>query len=89
MKVKKVPLRKCVSCGNQFPKKELLRIVNNAEEGVIVDNTGKKNGRGAYICKSIECFQTARKNRKLQHALKTQIEDGVYEQIEELLQSSE
>ncbi len=89
MKVKKVPLRKCVSCGNQFPKKELIRVVNHAQEGVIVDTTGKKNGRGAYLCTSIDCLHAAKKNRKLQHALKTQIEDGVYEQIEELLQSSE
>ena len=89
MKPKKIPLRKCVSCGEQFPKKELIRIVTSESEGVTVDLTGKKNGRGAYLCKQKDCFEKARKNRKLQHALKVQIEDGVYEQIEELLQSSE
>ncbi len=85
MKTKKVPLRKCVACQGQFPKKELMRIVSNAEEGIVVDPTGKKNGRGAYLCKTVECVELAQKNRKLQQALKSQIEDGVYEQIKELL----
>lgn len=85
MKTKKVPLRKCVACQGQFPKKELMRIVSNAEEGIVVDPTGKKNGRGAYLCKTVECVELAKKNRKLQQALKSQIEDGVYEQIKELL----
>lgn len=89
MKPKKIPLRKCVACGEQFPKKELLRIVLHPEEGVVVDLTGKKNGRGAYVCKKDSCVQLAKKSKKLQHALKTTIEDGVYEQINDILQSSE
>lgn len=89
MKTKKVPLRKCVACQGQFPKKDLLRVVSHPEDGISVDSTGKKNGRGAYICKTVECVNLAQKNRRLQQALKTQIEDGVYEQIKELLQSSD
>lgn len=85
MKARKIPLRKCVACGEQFPKKELLRIVLHPEEGVVVDPTGKKNGRGAYLCRKAACVELAKKNRKLQHALKTTIEDGIYDQITELL----
>ena len=54
--MKKVPLRKCVATGEQLPKKELIRIVRNKEGEVSVDLTGKKSGRGAYICKSVECL---------------------------------
>lgn len=89
MKPRKIPLRKCIACEKQFPKKDLLRIVLHPQEGVVVDPGGKKNGRGAYICKKEECILLAKKAKKLQHALKTNIEDGVYEQIIELLQSSE
>lgn len=89
MKPKRVPLRKCVACGEQFPKKELIRVVNHPEEGIVVDFTGKKNGRGAYLCRKPECVQLAKKNKKLQHALKTNIEDDVYDTLIDTLSSSE
>ena len=61
MKKRKIPLRRCVGCREMKDKRELLRIVRNNEGEIFVDPTGKKNGRGAYICKSMECFSKARK----------------------------
>lgn len=83
MKVKKIPIRKCVACGESKPKKELMRIVNNAEKGVIVDPGGKINGRGAYICKSEECVEKAKLKNRLGNALGTNIDTNIYEEIKE------
>ncbi|MCI5839168.1 MAG: YlxR family protein [Peptoniphilaceae bacterium] len=82
MKQKKIPIRKCVICAENKPKKDLIRIVNNKEEGISVDPTGKKNGRGAYICRSVECLEKAKKTKKLDKIFKTKIDDSVYEEIE-------
>lgn len=87
MKKKKIPLRKCVACGENKPKKELIRIVNNKEEGVILDLTGKKNGRGAYICGNIECLNLAIKNKKLSRALETEVPDTIYDKLKEVIDS--
>ena len=65
MKTKKIPMRMCVGCGEMKPKKELIRIVTDSEGTVSVDPTGKKAGRGAYICKSTECLKKAGKSKKL------------------------
>ena len=81
MKVKKIPQRKCVICGEKKDKKDLLRIVNNKEEGILIDKTGKKNGRGAYICKSKDCIEQAKKTRKLNKVFKTEISNDLYEEI--------
>ena len=62
MKSKKIPMRKCIACGVSRPKQELIRIVNG-EEGAVVDPTGRKNGRGAYLCKNTDCFALAKKKR--------------------------
>ena len=62
MKSKKIPMRKCIACGISRPKQELIRIVTG-EEGEAVDPTGRKNGRGAYLCKDMECFSLAKKKR--------------------------
>ena len=64
---KKVPLRKCVGCGEMKPKKEMVRVIKDSENNISVDLTGKKNGRGAYICKSIDCFHQAEKNKCIDH----------------------
>ena len=61
---KKIPMRKCVGCQEMKEKKSLIRVVKTAEGDIILDDTGKKNGRGAYICKSLECFKKAKKDRK-------------------------
>ena len=83
MKQKKIPLRKCISCGENKSKKDLLRIVKTNEDIVQVDLTGKINGRGAYICPSIPCFELAHKNRKLSRALQIEISDEIYEQLKD------
>ena len=54
---KKIPLRRCVGCGEMFPKKDLIRVIKTPDDEVVVDMTGKKNGRGAYICNNVECFR--------------------------------
>ena len=88
MKAKKIPMRKCVACGKNIPKKELLRIVNNKEEGILVDPTGKKNGRGAYICNSLECVELAKKNNNLSHSLNVEINEDIYKEIFDYVKNS-
>lgn len=81
MKTKKIPMRKCVACGQNKPKGEMLRIVKNKEEGIVIDTTGKKNGRGAYICKDLECLEKAKKNKKISHALNAELSEEIYKEI--------
>lgn len=81
MKTKKIPMRKCVACGLNKPKGDMLRIVRNKEEGIVVDTTGKKNGRGAYICKDLECLEKAKKNKKISHALNAELSEEIYKEI--------
>ncbi len=87
MKKKKVPLRKCVACGEGKPKKELIRIVKNSENEVSVDVTGKMNGRGAYICSNIECLALAQKGKKLSRALEVEVTNDVYEDLKKIIES--
>jgi predicted RNA-binding protein YlxR (DUF448 family) len=81
MKQKKIPQRKCIVCGQIKEKHELIRIVKNKEEGIVVDESGKKNGRGAYICKDPQCIEKARKTNKLAKVFKTEVKDDLYEEI--------
>ena len=83
-KPKKVPLRKCVGCSESKPKKELTRIVKNKEQEVFIDETGKANGRGAYVCKDIKCFNKAIKSKAIYKALGKDLSE---EAIESLRQS--
>ena len=78
---KKKPARTCISCGNQKEKKELLRIVRTPEGNIEADLTGKKNGRGAYICKSEECLNKAIKVKKLEKVFEREISPELYESI--------
>ena len=87
MKQKKIPLRKCTGCNEMKPKKELIRAVKNSEGEVSLDLTGKKSGRGAYICPDKNCFQKARKGKRLEKALDTAIPDEVYDAMAEELNS--
>lgn len=80
--MKKTPLRQCVGCREMMPKKELLRVIRTPEEEVILDSTGKQNGRGAYLCKSVECFKKARKTKGLERSLKVAIPEEVYDKLE-------
>lgn len=79
---KKVPLRQCVGCGEMKSKKEMMRVIKTAEDGIVIDTTGRKNGRGAYVCVSQECLQKARKNKGLERSLKMSIPEEVYEGLE-------
>lgn len=83
--MKKIPMRKCVATQQQAPKKELLRIVRTPEGEVVVDTTGKMNGRGAYLFKSEEAVEIARKKKSLDRALECTVADAVYDRILEVV----
>lgn len=80
--MRKIPLRKCVATNEQLPKKELLRIVKDKEGNVFVDTTGKQNGRGAYLKRSKEALEVAKKRKSLERALQITIPDEIYLEIE-------
>ncbi|WP_416197999.1 MAG: YlxR domain-containing protein [Sporanaerobacter sp.] len=81
MKKKKIPLRKCIACGENKPKKELIRIVRKNDSDIEVDLTGKVNGRGAYICADLNCLNTIKKTKKLGKALECEIPSEVYDEL--------
>ena len=82
---KKIPLRKCVACQEMFAKKELLRIVRTPDGEIGIDEGGKQNGRGAYICRKMECFEKAEKTKALARALDCDISAEVYAELKEAL----
>ena len=86
MKVKKVPLRSCVITKEQLPKQELLRIVRTPEGEVKADETGKLNGRGAYIKKDIQVLEKAKKSKILDKRLECTINDSVYDEIKQIIE---
>lgn len=83
MKQKKLPLRKCTGCGEQKPKKELVRVVKTPDGEILLDLTGKASGRGAYICNNAECLKKARKSKRIDRTFEMTIPDAIYEQMEE------
>lgn len=85
MKVKKIPMRRCVGCGEQKPKKELLRIVALPTGEIEVDRTGKKSGRGVYICDNAECFAKAFDSHGLERSLKRPVSRDVYTALKDFL----
>jgi predicted RNA-binding protein YlxR (DUF448 family) len=85
MSARKTPLRKCIACNEMKPKKELVRVVKNKENEVSVDLTGKANGRGAYICPTIDCFEEAYRNKKFQRALQTEITEEIYARLKNVI----
>ncbi len=87
--VKKIPLRMCLGCGEMKPKKELIRVVKSPEGEISLDLTGKKSGRGAYICRSCECFDKARKARRFEKSFSCRIDDEVYNSMEGELKENE
>ena len=87
MRVKKIPLRKCIGCGENKPKKELIRVVKNKDLEVKIDTTGKMNGRGAYICPNISCLEQAQKSKRLSRALEIEIPSNIYEDLRETIES--
>lgn len=92
MRQRKIPLRKCAGCGEIKPKKELVRVVKAPDKDgeeetkqpeISLDLTGKKPGRGVYLCRSLDCLRAARKGRRLERALSCKIPEEVYERMEE------
>ena len=89
MKTKKIPMRMCLGCGEMKPKRELIRVVKSMEGDISLDLTGKKSGRGAYICKSVECFEKARKARKFERSFSCMISEDIYNSMEGELRENE
>lgn len=86
--VKKIPLRQCVGCREMKDKKMLIRIIKN-EEGIFIDETGKKNGRGAYICPNVECLKKAVSSKGLERSFKSPVAAEVYEELKKELKKIE
>ena len=79
---KKIPMRQCIGCGEMKNKREMMRVLKTAENEIILDITGRKNGRGAYLCKSKECLEKARKCKGLDRSFKMSIPEQVYENLQ-------
>lgn len=89
MKQKRIPLRKCNGCGEQKDKRELVRIVKNADGEISLDLTGKAAGRGAYICPDAECLKKARKAKRIEKAFECAVPSEVYDKLEEQLKNND
>ncbi len=83
MTTRKIPLRKCTGCGEMKSKRELIRVIHTPEDTIEIDLTGKKNGRGAYLCNSTECLALAKKHKAIERSLSTAIPDEVWRRLEE------
>ena len=88
MKTKREVKRMCVGCGEMFVKKELIRVVKSPQGEVSLDLTGKKNGRGAYVCNNPECLKKARKRKSIERSFSMKIEDEVYDKMEEEIENA-
>lgn len=86
---KKIPLRQCIGCGEMRSKKEMMRVLKTAEGDIVLDVTGKKNGRGAYLCVSEDCLKKARKNKGLERSFKMSISGEIYEKLEKEFEADE
>ena len=82
MKPRKIPMRQCLGCNEHKPKAELIRVVRSPEGAVSLDLTGKKSGRGAYICRDVKCLKKARKSGRIAHNLECEISSEVYDSME-------
>ena len=82
---RKTPIRRCTGCGEHYPKNTLIRVLRTPEGEIVLDLTGKKSGRGAYICKNAACLKKARKSRRIEVSLECAISDELYEKMEEEL----
>lgn len=89
MKVKKIPQRMCTGCMEMKPKKELIRVVKNKENEISIDLIGKKPGRGAYICRDIQCLEKAVKTKRLERNLECKISDEIYDKLKEEIADAE
>lgn len=87
--MKKIPMRQCIGCGEMKSKKEMMRVIKTAEDDICLDVTGKKNGRGAYLCVSKECLQKARKNKGLERSFKMSIPEEIYDTLDKEFEAIE
>lgn len=86
-KQKKIPMRMCIACNEMKPKKELIRIVKSQSGEISVDLTGKASGRGAYICKSADCFAKLKKQKRLNRAFSCEVSEEVYDRLCEQIEN--
>lgn len=86
---KKIPMRQCVGCGEMRSKKEMMRVLKSTEDSIVLDMTGRKNGRGAYLCMNKECLMKARKNKGLERSFKMSIPKEIYENLEREFEEGE
>lgn len=89
MKERKIPVRQCLGCNEHKPKLELIRVVRDPEGGIALDTTGKRSGRGAYVCYDLSCFNKARKSKRIERALGCVIPDEVYDAMASELEGAE
>ena len=87
MSTKKIPLRQCIGCGEMKSKKEMIRVLKTAEQDILIDATGRKTGRGAYLCPSRECLRKAVKSRGLDRSFKMAVPKEVYETLEKEMEA--
>lgn len=87
MSVKKIPLRQCIGCGEMKNKREMIRVIKTPEGEILLDATGRKNGRGAYLCPSGECLKKAVKNKGLERSFKMAIPKEIYENLEKEMET--
>lgn len=84
-KVRKIPVRQCLGCNEHKPKREMLRVIRTPEGEVLLDFTGKRSGRGAYICHRLSCLKKARKSKRIDRALECSIPEEIYDSMEQAL----
>ena len=87
--MKHLPQRTCMGCYSKKDKNDLIRIVKNKQNDVIIDKTGKQEGRGAYICNNMECLEKAIKSRRIERAIEAKISDEIFEQLKNLINGGE
>ena len=86
---KKIPLRKCTGCQEMKQKKDMMRVLKTAECEIVLDTTGRINGRGAYLCRSMGCFEQAVKNKGLERSLKVKVPEETYESLKKEIEAFE
>lgn len=87
VKQKKIPMRMCLGCNEMYPKREMVRVVKSKDGDISLDLTGKKSGRGAYICRRTECFNKARKAHRFEKSFSCAIGDELYDRMERELEN--
>ena len=86
--MKKIPLRRCLGCFESKPKSELYRVVKTSDGEILLDKTGKKNGRGAYICSDKECLEIAIKSKRLEKEFETKIDEEIYDELRNMIENN-